>query len=47
MENKNYDAKEVEREIAGYKITLRRGNPDKETARDLYGRIRDLRTLVI
>jgi hypothetical protein len=36
--------RELERELAGYKITLRRRNPDKETARELYGRIRNLQS---
>lgn len=44
MEKQNYDRKEAERELAGYKITLRRGNPDRETARELYTRVRELET---
>jgi len=46
MEN-NYKQtkKDFEGEVIGYKILLRRTNPDKETARDLYIRIRDLTEL--
>lgn len=36
----NYEKRtKLESELIGYKITLRRGNPDRETARELYRRI--------
>jgi hypothetical protein len=44
MENQNYEIKQLERELAGYKVTLRRTNLVQEEARKLYSRVRALET---
>lgn len=44
MENQKYERKETERQLAGYKVTLRRISLDRETARQLYARVRALET---
>jgi hypothetical protein len=36
------ETKKLERETRGYKTTLRKSNPDLETAKELYRTIRDL-----
>jgi len=44
MENQKYETKQLERELAGYKVTLRRTNLEREEARKLYTRVRALET---